>query len=336
MKKPILSIIIPFYNTSWEMFKTCIDSIKKQDADDYEVLIINDKSQETYGFEMCRKYIGYDERYKFYDNDINKGVSYTRNRGIELSNGKYIMFVDSDDWLEDGALSQLLQKVRENYDTIFFEYQRCDGKNIYPLYRQINTEKCDKLSKEMIERMILSIDYNSPCTILYSKEIIQKNNIYFKENVKMGEDFLFNVEYLQKYSKGFYLKEIFYNYRYNINSATNSFNMQYVKDCGEGYKTRKKLIEKYLSDDENNIKVKDKFVCQYIKSAFTYIINGFANGESKETMNECIQLYWIQEVICQKKVVGVKHKIYRFMLKYKMYVFLKMCGLLKKCLKKSV
>lgn len=334
MMDPILSIIIPYYNTSWDMLKMCIDSIKNQESNDYEVLLINDKSSNEEGINRCREYVIEDKKFKFFDNDINRGVSYTRNKGIELARGKYIMFVDSDDWIENGTLNNLIQKAQENYDTIFYEYQRCDGENRFPLYRNIEPGECKQLSQTMVKRMILSIDFNSPCTILYSKDIIQKNNITFDENIKMGEDFLFNAKYLQKYENGYYIKEIFYNYRYNMNSATNSFKIDYVKDCGEGYECRKLLIDKYMKQSSEYVEIDRELTRVHIKSAFTYVINGFSCGATKEIINQCIDMKWIQEVLHRNDINGIKYNIYKYMLKHKMFLLLRFCGVLKKYLKK--
>ena len=90
----MISVIIPVYNTE-KYLGRCIDSILNCTVNDFEVILINDGSTDRSG-EICRRYCGKDSRVKLYDQE-NAGVSAARNKGIEVSRGEWIIFVDSDD-----------------------------------------------------------------------------------------------------------------------------------------------------------------------------------------------------------------------------------------------
>ena len=94
MKQPAISIIIPVYNAQKHIAK-CIDSILEQDFTDFELLLLNDGSKDD-SLSILNYYAAIDERVKVVDKE-NEGVAKTRNKGITLAQGEYIMFVDNDD-----------------------------------------------------------------------------------------------------------------------------------------------------------------------------------------------------------------------------------------------
>lgn len=194
-----ISIIIPLYNVELNIFKACLDSILSQINENMELIIINDGSKIRDTVIFCKEYINDYKNVRIIDRLENKGVSVTRNEGIELSTGKFIMFVDADDMLELNALKELEQtvKLNPNCDTIFYEYSILKGNEKYACFRKINGDDCKSFNKKMVERMLLGIDFNSPCTILYSKKLIKENNISFDSGLVIGEDYKFNTQYLQ-------------------------------------------------------------------------------------------------------------------------------------------
>ena len=189
-------------------------------------------------FLFCRffkKYIKKYENVRLIDRLENRGVSETRNEGIEYSCGRFLMFVDADDVLESGAIQKIETLIRADasIDTVFFEYSVLKDGIKRHCFRQIEAKDCRKFNKKMAERMVLGIDFNSPCTIVYSKRIIDENNIRFDSQLALGEDFKFNTQYLHEFSNGAYIKESLYIYRMREGSATNSFSIKKVKDTGK-------------------------------------------------------------------------------------------------------
>lgn len=110
MKRIIVSIIVPIYNTE-KYLRKCVDSILKQTYENLEVILVNDGSPDN-SLEICREYERLDSRVKVI-NKKNGGLSSARNAGLEICTGKYITFVDSDDYLEKNAIKHLIENIKE-------------------------------------------------------------------------------------------------------------------------------------------------------------------------------------------------------------------------------
>ena len=98
LTKPKISVIIPVYNVE-KWLNKCVDSILSQSYENFEVILVNDGSTHK-SKDICDQYSKEDKRVKVFHNK-NKGLSYSRNFGVKKSNGKYVMFVDSDDFISD-------------------------------------------------------------------------------------------------------------------------------------------------------------------------------------------------------------------------------------------
>ncbi len=115
MTEPFFSIIIPLFNSEKYIEKT-LESISNQNFNDFEVIIINDGSTDN-AAAICEKYCLNDQRFKLY-NQSNQGVSIARNEGIKLAKGKYLLFIDADDFI-DGQYLENLQKEQLKHPQSF-------------------------------------------------------------------------------------------------------------------------------------------------------------------------------------------------------------------------
>ncbi len=203
----LLSIIIPVYNGE-KVIERCLNSIlNKNKSKEFEVLVINDGSKDnTYG--IIEKLAKEDERLKIYNNE-NHGVSYTRNYGIEKATGKYIMFVDADDYLEDSWFEMVSEDLYSENEIVY--------------YQNKNFETGDK--NTVIEKIMgMSGDSNgfaAPFSKLFLREKIY--NIRFVENLINGEDMLFNLEMILNCDKFKIVSKSFYNYIIYQGSTMQSF-----------------------------------------------------------------------------------------------------------------
>lgn len=135
----ILSIVVPVYNVAKYLPK-CLDSLLNQDIglDDYEIIVVNDGSTDASG-EIAQDYAGRFSNIVLL-NQENKGLSAARNSGIGSAKGKYIQFVDSDDYLEPNVLKSLVEKMeKDNLDILRFNYQ-----NVNEKYEVFNPNKINK------------------------------------------------------------------------------------------------------------------------------------------------------------------------------------------------
>ncbi len=123
-----LSIVVPIYNVE-QYLRKCVDSLLNQDLpkEDYEIILVDDGSPDRCG-EICDEYAVKHSNIKVVHRE-NGGLSAARNSGIEIAQGKYIQFVDSDDFLEPNVLKALVEKMeKDNLDILRFNYQNVNEK----------------------------------------------------------------------------------------------------------------------------------------------------------------------------------------------------------------
>ena len=136
-KKDLISVVIPVYNTE-KYLKECIDSVINQSYNNLEIILVDDGSTDN-SLEICNKYADMDKRIKVIHKN-NGGLSDARNVGIENANGKYITFVDSDDFIENDMYELLYNDVCENNA----EIAGCD----YYLFNSLSTSKSDNITEK--------------------------------------------------------------------------------------------------------------------------------------------------------------------------------------------
>lgn len=145
-----LSIIIPIFNVE-DYLRKCIDSVLEQDYEDYEVILVDDGSPDRCPV-ICDSYAAeYDNIHVIHRE--NGGLSAARNSGIEMASGEYIMFVDSDDYIEPNVLGELLAQIeQEQLDVLRFDYQNVRIVNgVYEVFQPYkNPHQVDK-SKEIVD-----------------------------------------------------------------------------------------------------------------------------------------------------------------------------------------
>lgn len=207
---PDVSIIVPIYNAE-KYLKKCLDSLVNQSKKELEFILINDGSTDN-SEEIIKSYK--DKRIKYFKNK-NQGIGKTRNFGIEKSTGKYLMFLDSDDYLDTSACEKLYEKAKkEKLDMVVFDFYRVENEKLVPVI--IPNFKNSSLK----ENPNLLLDINlGPCNKLIKREIIVENNTKFLENLKY-EDTTFVVETINNSKKIGKLNEFLHYYVIHSNSET--------------------------------------------------------------------------------------------------------------------
>ena len=189
---PEFSVIIPVYNVE-KYLARCIESITSQIYTDFELILINDGSSDDSG-NICNKYAKKDSRIRVI-HQKNKGVSAARNIGIKSANGKYIVFVDSDDVVEKDYLSSMAE-VDSEVDLVI-----CGIKQVIPgnepyARKQYEKKQVLDITKRAVLEMILNDANSSSVSKRFKKCIIEERNIYFDERLDLGEDGCFVTEYV--------------------------------------------------------------------------------------------------------------------------------------------
>ena len=260
-EQPQVSIIVPVYNVE-NYIERCLNSLVNQTFKDIEIITINDGSTDK-SLELLNKYAKEDIRISVIDLG-DEGVSYCRNLGIEKANGKYIMFVDSDDWIDSSMVEVMYKKAEENkLDLVMCSYIRefkdHSKEKIFNLPQEI-IYKEDKVKNELLRKLVGPIkeELSNPemldalCTVwgkLYRADILKENKLKFVDLKKIGsaEDTLFNIFTFNYLKKVMFLNKSMYHYwRDNPKSVTSQYNPK--------LKEQRKVFFKYISDfiKENN------------------------------------------------------------------------------------
>lgn len=195
------SIVIPVYNAE-EYLKECIDSVVSLSSSDLELILVDDGSTDSSG-DICDVYAKKDSRVKVIHQE-NSGVSAARNTGIEIASGKYVVFIDSDDYIKADYLSELHKAISSNpYSWCFCGFQEMEEKGavlwdcLYQTDKEYDVFPISEYGT-VLHKKFASMLWNR----IYELDIIKLYNIRFDETFSRSEDVLFNLEY-GKYCKSF-------------------------------------------------------------------------------------------------------------------------------------
>lgn len=252
-----ISVIVPVYNA--EMYlERCLDSLVDQKMENIEFICINDGSTDR-SQEILDEYAEKDERFCVFQKE-NGGVSTARNLGLEKASGKYIMFLDSDDWYESDTCKKAYSLIDENNaDVALFcmdmEYaEHSEYKSILlDEYIKFDEDGCKELHRRCIGliedecRELRKFDFLSVLYLkIYRKDIIEQNNIRFEDIRKTGsfEDGLFNIEYFNHIESAVYSPDSLYHYnRCNESSITTKYREQLPKQWETLFEILNKHVE---------------------------------------------------------------------------------------------
>lgn len=305
MKKfPDISVIIPVYNAEKTIIR-CVKSICKQSYQNIEIILIDDGSSDK-SYEICKKLSYQDSRIHVY-RQKNKGVSSARNNGINQAKGKYICFVDSDDWVDPDYVGILIKYMVPNGMSASGIYNNSNRRLNNPIrvtYLSIDEAQISVLSLKGIQGF--------PFGKLFDREVIEKFHIRFNEEITICEDLLFVITYLSHCKeKCCQIHQKTYHYLVTGNGATKSrfwqshaFNRKdlseilaiqqcykYVKKESKAYyairirfvkaavNTARTLISYNMSDDPlygNLLKIIRKDAFRYIRSPYSVLSSDFS------------------------------------------------------------
>ena len=311
MSNELVSIIVPVYNTE-KYVERCIKSICNQTYKNIELLIIDDGSTDNSG-KICDKWAEKDIRVKVIHEE-NRGVSIARNRGIELSQGDYIGFVDSDDVIDEHMYENMLEEAHKgNYDIIC-----CNGYFMYSgEEKKIIISNYESKELECKNYMLFSIQNGGyVCNRIYKKTCIK--NIEFRKDIYILEDLLFNMEISEKCKKIKYINNPLYFYYINSNSALRektTFRNVYKRVSALTAKEEIiKICEKHCLDIINQLKMEYVFNAYRLRYIYKYIDN-YTQNVAKKYIN--------QKIFFKKSNLFYKLKTMLIVYFPKMYVFLK-------------
>ncbi|MBC5841474.1 glycosyltransferase [Flavobacterium sp. F-380] len=223
MERPQISVIVPVYNVE-KYIEDCVNSLLNQTFKQCEFIFVNDGSTDKSAV-LIASFAEKDSRIILL-NQQNKGVSVARNQGLAIARGKYIGFVDADDWVEH----DLYQKLFDNMEThqvdlvLYNMFSYVDGKQYDTAYDfpAATVLGLDFIQNELWRHLIEKDDLYSSCNKLFKASIINENKIIFPPGNALSEDNVFNLKYFNKIKQFLYLDYTGYHYREVAGSAMRS------------------------------------------------------------------------------------------------------------------
>lgn len=271
MEKDLVSIIIPVYNVE-KYIANCLDSIINQTYKNIEIILINDGSTDN-SLKIIKQYQSKDKRIKVI-NRGNKGVLYTRVEGFKLAKGKYITYIDSDDWVENNMIEIMYNKAIEyDADVVKCKFGHNDFNNdnvnlepdIFIMKQQFEPEFYDKFFKDM--------NIHNVWAQLFKKELLDKNIDDIDITISLGDDLELDIQLYKNISNILFISNMLYHYRYNANSITRSLKVDNIKKNIES--VTKAYFNAYKSIDYFDIK--DKI--NYKQSSMLMLLKEVINSQ---------------------------------------------------------
>ncbi len=242
---PWFSIILPVYNVEGYLAR-CVKSVQTQSFADFEMILVDDGSTDS-SAELC------DRLAQEYGNITvlhkpNGGLASARNAGLSVAKGNYIWWVDSDDWIQPGALETLYQvTAAQASEVVKFNYYRVEQQtmavhtNAKPgSYTGAQTEQLRDLAFYSAGGYVLSA-----CTHIYSRDFLQRNDLRFvSERLVGSEDYLFNMQVLLHLQSAQVIPDVFYNYEQRMGSLTQKYKKDLPKAYSELYRRLRESFDR--------------------------------------------------------------------------------------------
>ncbi len=294
MKKA--SIIIPCYNCE-KLLPETLDYLKKQTVKDFEVICVNDGSSDN-TLDVIKKYVEEKELDIVLIDKPNGGVSSARNCAMDVANGEYILFLDSDDIYHPEFLEQMLGAVN-NADVAYCKLSRnldvvksfSTGCMVHTL--QTQEQAMDKLLFEMG-------NYGFYCYI-YKKSVVEEIGLRFDENTKFGEDREFNWKYMCHCNNAAWVDMPLYGYRINNESATRKGASWRKTDSLSAVKR----VEEYL--DKTNCPYADTYKSYMYARVMWATAKTFAVNRDKKLFDRLVAEYDVKT--CMKRTAKDSNKL---------------------------
>lgn len=246
----MVSIIIPVYNAE-RFLKECVDSVLNQTYTDMELLLIDDGSSDTSG-EICDIYAEADHRVRAIHQE-NAGVCAARNRGIDLSQGDYIIFVDADDVVSPYMVERYMTSLESTGADICVSEYTYHIEDIQQL--SIQPVRVYSAKDALHNALTLKIFNLTPWAQIIRKSVL--NGLYFSSDIKIAEDILFDIQLFTSVTKIAYLPERHYYYRYSPEWSTTSNNYEEkVKTALTAFDEMEKIILNKMPDLLHDLELK--------------------------------------------------------------------------------
>lgn len=318
------SVIVPVYNIE-KYLPSCIDSVISQSFHDYELILIDDGSTDSSGL-ICDSYAQKDKRIKVIHKS-NSGPSEARNKGIEIAAGKYIIFLDGDDQLSDGALKVINDSIEDNIDIFFFTHNLLADNEIR--LSKIKYDKENIKIKNMSDKLDLiflqnNINNWSIWNKVYLTQFIKENNFLHDINAYGCEDFdwvlktIFCCNYVKAFNKPII------NYRIdNYASITHTKHYKRLDNFLNYIIKWNTALDSINIDEKDKQKIKEVFSRQYVSIIGYYCL--FDKSEKRKIRNKIKQskYFFYQSNLKEVKIIKLLYNVLGLTITSKLIAFYK-------------
>lgn len=279
-KKELISVVIPVYNVE-EYLRECIDSVLKQTYETFEIILVDDGSTDASGA-ICDEYAKKDARIQVI-HQKNQGLSGARNTGCTSANGKYVYFLDSDDWILPETLEELLVKAeQESAEAVFFDaYSFADRPEKFQVEQRYLRKHAYETEEgyEVLKKLQDNGEYHSAVPLLFLKrDFLQNHKIQFESGI-LYEDMLYTYEVYCRAKRVAHVSKAFYQRRYRSNSIMTS------RKNAKHYLSAKKVYEKVKEVSGQIGKLTDDTARKYVVRCAYNALNMYkklSTAEQKE------------------------------------------------------
>lgn len=299
-----ISVIVPVYNCE-KYLERCVNSILNQTYTNLEVILVDDGSPDNAG-SLCDQFASYDNRVKVIHQE-NSGVSVARNNGIKIATGKWVSFIDSDDYILPDTYAELLWAGEKNdVDLVLSDLSMSQGEE--KINVKINLEPNFIYNEESIKKDILprfthggheNIGLFELKTKLYRLSIIKERNVLFPEQLSWSEDCYFSVKYMANVETLIYVDKEFYVYVPLPGGLYSRFNKDGYIESVKIYKIFSELIKEYDIQNINYENRAQTFIYQI--SWFLYRTKGRISDKKqrKELQKAVLSCEGVREILTE-------------------------------------
>lgn len=313
MHSPYISFIVPVYNAS-RTLEHCIKSLLTQTYDNFEIVLVDDGSVDD-SSKICDDFAQKENRVVVYHQE-NAGVSAARNKGLELACGKYVAFVDADDWIDSNVCETFVKACeKQDYDLFCFSaIYSSQKKDVLSLLLPGDVELfSQKQKEELLCKMMTPWApwYSFNCNTrfagsvwakFYRAEVLKNSDIRFSLETIVSEDVLFNVLSFDSFDKIGYSTKAFYHYRVQDDSAQNRYRPNSMKYFGFVIDQ----IQQWLEEKRKDLNVKDCANTLFVHYLFGALKEDYFH---KNNPNKTFASSELKEVLSQEKYKSVLENV---------------------------
>ena len=255
----MISVIVPVYNAE-NCLHVCVESLMQQSYKDIEIILVNDCSTDD-SLAVCQEYAEKDSRIKIINKETNEGPGKARELGVNIAEGEWLCFVDSDDYIELDTFQKLNCILKPEVDVAVFGLFMCyeDEKGNILTKESIYPEKRIAKTPNEIADLLVYLDTHRTfpymCNKIYRTGFVKNSNVEFN-GLKIMEDFFYNIELFSKARCITTLDESFYNYRRPVKETlATTYRSYFFELSKKRYLAEEEFLEKMSARSKNNLQL---------------------------------------------------------------------------------